>query len=58
LLLDWPDEDLAQFLIEHGADMTAQNKDGRTLLHLLLQSDKPDADLAQFLVEHSANAMA
>ena len=52
---DRPDADLALFLIEHGADMTAQDKYGWTPLHLLLLSDRPDADLAQFLIEHGAD---
>jgi ankyrin repeat protein len=32
--------DVARMLIERGADVTAQNKDGETPLHLASQGDK------------------
>jgi ankyrin repeat protein len=44
--------DLTQFLVEHGADVTVQNKDRGSLLHMA--SERGNLDFAQFLVEHLA----
>jgi ankyrin repeat protein len=41
-----------------GADPTAQNNDGLTLLLVLLQLKRPDADLARFLIEHGTDVTA
>ncbi len=48
--------DVAQFLIEHGADTAAQGEEGLTPLHGA--SFRGHGDLARFLVEHGANAAA
>jgi ankyrin repeat protein len=48
--------DLAGLLIEHGADVTAQSKDGTTSLHWA--SFTGDVDLARFLIEHGADVEA
>jgi ankyrin repeat protein len=45
-------------LIKHSANLTAQDKDGSTPLHVLSQSLNPNADLAWFLVKHGADATA
>jgi ankyrin repeat protein len=52
------DGDLARFLVEHGADPTAQDDDGWTPLHVLSGSDRPDADLVRFFVEYGTDATA
>ena len=43
--------DLAWFLVEHGADVAARNKDGSTPVH-----ESGHLDLAWLLVEHGADA--
>jgi len=48
--------DLAQLLVEHGANVTAQDKDGSTPLHRM--SSDSDVNLARFLVERGADATA
>ena len=48
--------DIVRFLIEHDANMAAQDQDGWTPLHVVSQSDH--LDVARFLVEHVANAEA
>jgi len=48
--------EIAQLLVEHGADVAAQNKDGETPLHRA--ASRGDLDLARFLVEHGADAAA
>ena len=48
--------DVARILVEQGADVTAQDKDGSTPLHRA--SERGHLDLARFLVEHGANAAA
>jgi len=45
--------DLARLLVEHGADVTAQDTDGSTPLHSA--SAMGSVDLARFLVEHGAD---
>jgi ankyrin repeat protein len=45
--------DVAEFLIEHGADVTARDKHGSTPLHQASLSG--NAELANFLVEHGAD---
>ena len=48
--------DLARMLIEHGADVSAQNEDGWTALHLA--SGNGNVDLAQMLIERGADVSA
>ena len=48
--------DLARLLIEHGADATAQSKDGSTALHEA--SFGGHVDLARLLIKHGADAAA
>ena len=48
--------DLTRLLIEHGADMAAQDKDGTTPLHWA--SERDHMDVARLLVEHGADAAA
>jgi len=48
--------DLARMLVEHGADVSAQEEDGWTALHWA--SDYGHVDLAQMLVEHGADVSA
>jgi ankyrin repeat protein len=48
--------DLARFLIEYGADVSAKDENGSTPLHRA--SCHNNIDLARFLVEHGANASA
>ena len=48
--------DVAQLLIEHGADVAAQNKDGWTPLHQSSEGDH--VDMARLLVEHGADVAA
>jgi ankyrin repeat protein len=48
--------DVARLLIEHGADATAQSKDGTTPLHLA--SERGHVDLARLLIEHGADTTA
>jgi len=48
--------DIVRFLVELGADVTAQDKDGSTPLHQA--SNSGEVDLARFLVEHGADATA
>ena len=43
-------------LIEHGADLTAQNRDGQTPLHLALQMGQ--VIVARMLIEHGADLTA
>ena len=47
---------VARMLIEHGADTTAQNKDGETPLHLSLLWGQ--VEVARMLIEHSTDVMA
>jgi ankyrin repeat protein len=44
-----------QSLVEHGADVTAKDHYGSTLLHQVSRSSVRDVELAQFLVEHGAD---
>ena len=48
--------DVALLLIEHGADPTAQSKDGTTPLHRA--SEGGHVDVAQLLIEHGADLTA
>jgi len=48
--------EVAQFLVEHGADPTAQEENGSTPLHLALQNGH--LEVALFLVEHGTDAIA
>jgi len=48
--------EVAQSLVEHGADAAAQSEDGRTPLHFA--SEWGHLDVARFLVEHGMNAAA
>jgi len=63
--------DLARFLVEHGADVAAQDKQGFTPLHSLSSTAVPadivsfhygeravHVELAKFLVEHGADVAA
>jgi ankyrin repeat protein len=50
--------DLARFLIEHGADVTAQDNNGSTPLHQLSGSNSGNVELATFFVEHGADVTA
>ncbi len=45
--------DLARFLVEHGADATAHDKQGLTPLHWVSFSGFGNADVARFLIEHA-----
>jgi hypothetical protein len=47
---------LPRFLVEHGADVKAKDKDGSTPLHQAPASG--NVDLAFFLVEHGADVTA
>jgi len=48
--------DVARLLIDHGADVAAQSKDGTTPLHRA--SKGGHVDLAQLLIDHGADASA
>jgi ankyrin repeat protein len=48
----------ARVLVEHGADVTAQDEDGLTPLHQLSRSPPGKVDVARFLVEHGADVTA
>src|SRR6267142_601009 len=48
--------EVAQFLVEHGADATAQDKDGWTPLHRA--SSEGHIELAKFLIQHGADVTA
>ena len=48
--------DIARFLVEHSANVAAQDQGGSTPLHLA--SERGHLDLARLLVEHGANAVA
>src|SRR6267142_2611209 len=48
--------EVAQFLVEHGADAIAQDNDGSTPLHWT--SSRGHIELAQFLIQHGADATA
>jgi len=48
--------DVARFLVEHGANVAAQDQCGSTPLHEA--SERGHLDVARFLVEHGANAAA
>ncbi len=48
--------EVAHKLVEHGADVSAQNKDGQTSLHLALQAGRPD--VTRMLIEHGAGVSA
>jgi len=50
--------DLAHFFVEHGADTTAKDDHGTTLLHVAVSSRWATLDLMRFLVEYSANTTA
>jgi ankyrin len=52
----WDKVDVAQFLIEHGADVAAQSKDGTTPLHEA--SGMGSVDAARLLIEHGADVSA
>ena len=45
---------LARFLIEHGADATAQANDGQTALHVA--AEVGNVEVVRILVEHGAQA--
>jgi ankyrin repeat protein len=45
--------DLARFLLEQGADVSAESKDGKTPLHLA--SSSGHMDLVRFLIEQGAD---
>jgi hypothetical protein len=47
-------QDLVQLLFEYGADATAEDKDGRTLLQLVIEMGRED--FARLLLEHGADA--
>jgi Ankyrin repeats (3 copies)/Ankyrin repeats (many copies) len=49
-------EEVARVLVEHGAEVSAKDKDGSTPLHEA--SSGGGVDLARFLVEHGADASA
>jgi ankyrin repeat protein len=55
---EWGKVDLARFLIEHGADVSAKDKNGLTPLHWAVQGGVGNVDLARLLVEHGADATA
>jgi len=48
--------DIARFLVDHGANVAAQGRNGATPLHVASLNGR--LDLAQFLVEHGANTAA
>ncbi len=48
--------DLARFLVEHGADVAAQDKEGWTLLHWA--SESGHVGVEQFLVGYGADVAA
>jgi len=48
----------ARVLVEHGADVSAQDEDGSTPVHRLSESYSGNVDLAWFLVEHGADVTA
>ena len=48
--------EVARMLLNHGADVTAQNKDGETPLHLASQEGQEE--VARMLIEHGANVAA
>jgi len=50
--------DLARFLIEHGADVTAQDNNESTPLHQLSGSNSGNVELAKFFVERGADVTA
>jgi ankyrin repeat protein len=50
------DTDLTQFLVEHGADVSAEREDASTRQRLA--SSRSHVDLAQFFIEQGANAIA
>jgi ankyrin repeat protein len=52
----WGHTEVARILVEHGADMAAQEKDGWTPLHLA--SQYVHVDLARILLEHGADPAA
>ena len=45
--------DTVQLLLEHGADINAQETSGRSMLHMSIIDD--DIDMAEYLLEHGAN---
>jgi len=47
---------LVKFIIDHGADVNASNKDGATIL--MLASDAGQKDVAALLIDHGANVNA
>ena len=49
-------EDVARLLLEHGADITAQTKDGETPVHVAMQRESDV--LALLLLEHGADVTA
>ena len=50
------DPEVAKFLVENGADMTARAPGGATILHLA--ADAHNAEMAQFLIEKGADINA
>jgi ankyrin repeat protein len=49
---------VARLLLEHGADVNAQNNSQDTPLHRVALGGFPDSDVARLLVEHGANIHA
>lgn len=45
--------DTVQLLLEHGADINAQETSGRSMLHMSIIDD--DIDMAEYLLDHGAN---
>jgi ankyrin repeat protein len=48
--------DVAQLLVKHNVDVTAQDKDGSTPLHFVSRSRRGNVDLARLLIEHGSDA--
>jgi len=48
--------EVIKFLIDHGADVTLKNIDGKTALHLIAQSNQ--SDIAQMLIDRGADVNA
>jgi ankyrin repeat protein len=50
--------DVVQFLVEHGANMSAKDNHRKSPLHRASDRDRGHVDSAQFLVEHDADVSA